>query len=140
MVAAAGRGRVDRCRALRSRPRTDQVSLAAAGCAFYATMALFPAISVLISVYGLAFNVVAVEQQLQVLRELLPAPAFTLIDERVHELVTQPNGALSIGLLVSLAVTFWSAATGTKSVISALNVAYDTTEPRGFSASSSSAC
>ena len=65
-------------------------------------MALFPAISVLISVYGLAFNVVAVEQQLLVLRELLPAPAFTLITERVHELVTQPNGTLSISLLISL--------------------------------------
>jgi membrane protein len=111
---------------------TDQVSLAAAGCAFYATMALFPAISVLISVYGLAFNVVAVVQQLEILRELLPAPAFTLITERVHELVTQPNGTLSISLLISLAVTFWSAATGTKSVISAINVAYDAKEQRSF--------
>ena len=43
---------------------TDRVSLAAAGCAFYATMALFPAISILISVYGLVFNVQPVEQQL----------------------------------------------------------------------------
>ena len=111
---------------------TDQVSLAAAGCAFYATMALFPAISVLISVYGLAFNVVAVEQQLQVLRDLLPPPAFMMIEDRVHELVTQPNGALSIGLVVSLLVGFWSSATGTKSVISALNVAYDVTERRSF--------
>ena len=105
---------------------TDQVSLAAAGCAFYATLALFPAISVLISVYGLAFNVRAVEQQLEVLRELLPPPAFALIDERVHELVSQPNDTLSIGLIISLIVAFWSAAAGTKSVLSALNVAYDT--------------
>ena len=35
---------------------TDRVSLAAAGCGFYATLALFPAISTLISVYGLVFN------------------------------------------------------------------------------------
>ncbi len=111
---------------------TDQVSLAAAGCAFYATLALFPAISVLISVYGLAFNVGAVEQQLQVLREVLPGPAFTLIEDRVHELVTQPNGTLSIGLLVSVILAFWSAATGTKSVLSALNVAYETTERRSY--------
>ena len=34
----------------------DRVTLTAAGCAFYATLALFPAISMLISVYGLAFN------------------------------------------------------------------------------------
>jgi membrane protein len=111
---------------------TDQVSLAAAGCAFYATMALFPAISVLISVYGLAFNVQAVEVQLQVMQDLLPTPAFVLINDRVHELVTQPNGALSLGLVVSLLLAFWSSSSGTKSVISALNVAYDTTERRSF--------
>src|SRR4029077_13121033 len=111
---------------------SDRVSLAAAGCAYYATLALFPAISMLISVYGLVFDIMSVEQQLQLLRELLPAPAFTLIDERVHQLVTQPSGTLSTGLLVSFAITFWSAATGTKSVLSALNVAYDTTEQRGI--------
>jgi len=111
---------------------TDRVSLAAAGCGFYATMALFPAISVLISVYGLAFNVQSVEQQLALLRELLPPPAFALISERVHELVSQPNDTLSISLLVSLVVAFWSASAGTKSVLSALNVAYDTVERRGI--------
>ena len=83
----------------RSRESTsDRVSLAAAGCAFYATLALFPAISTLISVYGLAFDVQSVEQQLQVLRDLLPAPAFALIDERVHQLVSQATDTLSTGL------------------------------------------
>lgn len=111
---------------------SDRVSLAAAGCAYYATLALFPAISMLISVYGLAFNVRSVEGQLQVLRDLLPGPAYTLIDERVRLLVSQPSSALSIGLLVSFVITFWSAATGTKSVLSALNIAYNTTEQRGI--------
>jgi membrane protein len=111
---------------------TDHVSLAAAGCAYFATLALFPAISMLISVYGLAFDVLSVEEQLEVLRELLPGPAFTLIDERVHMLVNQPSRTLSIGLWVAFVLTFWSAATGTKSVLSALNVAYDTTEQRGI--------
>jgi membrane protein len=111
---------------------SDRVSLAAAGCAYYATLALFPAISMLVSVYGLAFNVESVEQQLQLLKDLLPGPAFTLIGERVHQLVTQPSGTLSIGLVISVLLTFWSAATGTKSVLSALNIAYDTTEQRGI--------
>jgi membrane protein len=111
---------------------TDRMSLAAAGCGFYATLALFPAISMLISLYGLAFDARAVEQQLQVLRDLLPAPAFALIDERVRQLVGQATDTLSTGLIVSLVITFWSAATGTKSVLSALNVAYDTTERRGI--------
>ena len=111
---------------------TDQVALAAAGCGFYATLALFPAISMLISVYGLVFDVPSVEQQLAVMRTLLPPPAYTLIDDRVHELVSQPNDTLSISLIVSLIVAFWSASAGTKSVLSALNVAYDTVERRGI--------
>jgi membrane protein len=111
---------------------SDRVSLTAAGCAFYATLALFPAISTLISIYGLAFNPSSVEPQLQALRSLLPPPAFELIAERVHELVTQPRARLSFGLGISTLITFWSAATGTKSVIAALNLAYDATERRGI--------
>jgi membrane protein len=111
---------------------TDQVALAAAGCGFYATMALFPAISVLISVYGLVFDVVAVEQQLEVIRHVLPPPAFKLIDDRVHELISQPSNTLSIGLMIGVAIAFWSASASTKSVLSALNVAYNTLESRGI--------
>jgi membrane protein len=111
---------------------TDRMSLAAAGCAFYATLALFPAISMLISVYGLAFNPATVAAQLQVLQDIVPAPAFALINDRVTQLVNQPRGSLSTGLLVSFVLTFWSASTGTKSVLSALNVAHDLTERRGY--------
>jgi membrane protein len=109
---------------------TDRMALAAAGCAFFATMALFPAISVLISVYGLVFNPVSVTSQLEVLAGLLPAPAYALIDSRVHQLVSQPGGNLSLNLLVSSIITFWSASTGAKSILSAMNVAYDVTEQR----------
>ncbi|MEJ0017935.1 MAG: YhjD/YihY/BrkB family envelope integrity protein [Acetobacteraceae bacterium] len=117
--------------ALRDATR-DQVALAAAGCAFYATLSLFPAISMLISVYGLAFDVMSVEQQLEVVRDLLPAPAFQLIDDRVHELVSQPTDALGISLIVSVLLACWSASAGVKSVLSALNVAYDTSEQRSI--------
>ncbi len=111
---------------------TDRMSLAAAGCAFYATLALFPAISLLISVYGLAFNPQEVEQQMLVLQNIVPAPAFELIAERVRHLVTAPSGSLSVGLAVSFIITFWSAATGTRSVLSALNVAHDQREQRSY--------
>ncbi len=111
---------------------TDRMSLAAAGCGFYATLALFPAISMLISVYGLAFNIHTVAGQLQVLQDLLPAPAFALITDRISQLVSQPSGRLSAGLVVSFVLTFWSASTGTKAMLSALNVAHDLAERRGY--------
>ncbi len=111
---------------------TDRASMAAAGCAFYATLALFPAISTLVSVYGLVFDRETIEQQLRVLRGLLPPQAFELIVNRVHDLVTQPASQLGIKLVVGSVITFWSAATGTKSLLSALNVAYNVNEQRSF--------
>jgi membrane protein len=111
---------------------TDRVSLAAAGCAFYATLALFPAISTLISVAGLVLDPTTAEQQLTALSGLLPAPAFSLIEDRVHQLVGQSGGSLSFHLAVGFILTFWSSATGSKSVLSAVNVAYDVTEQRPF--------
>jgi membrane protein len=111
---------------------SDRISLVAAGCAFYATLALFPAITMLISVYGLIFDPVTVEPQLQVVREFLPPAAFTLIAERVHTLVSQGNATLGVSLLVSTAIALWSASTGTKSLLSALNMAYEEQERRGF--------
>jgi membrane protein len=111
---------------------SDRVSLAASGCAFWGTLALFPAISMLISLYGLAFDPATVEPQLEVLRDLLPASAFTLIAERVHSLVSHGSGELGVSLLISTGIALWSAATGTKSLISALNLAYAEEERRSF--------
>lgn len=47
-------------------------TLVAAGCAFYTTLSLFPAISALISIYGLVFDVQTVAPQMDILRNLLP--------------------------------------------------------------------
>jgi membrane protein len=111
---------------------SDKVSLVAAGCAFYATLALFPAISMLVFLYGLVFDPQTVEPQLSHLQEVLPPPVYALIDERVHQLVIQQHGSLTIGLVISTLFTLWSSATGTKSLLSGLNLAHGLTEERGF--------
>ena len=111
---------------------SDRVSLVAAGCAFYGTLALFPAISMLVSIYGLAFDPVTVEPHLATLQDLLPPAAYDLIAQRVHMLVSNPPATLTVRLLVSTGVTLWSSATGTKSIIAALNLAYEERERRSF--------
>ncbi|OJY65867.1 MAG: hypothetical protein BGP12_18720 [Rhodospirillales bacterium 70-18] len=110
------------------RHNTSQV---AAGCAFYATLALFPALSTLVSVYGLAFDPASVERQMELLRGLLPPDAFTLIADQVRALVARPPGALGLRLTVGLAVALWSASAGTKAMLSSLNTAYGAAERRG---------
>ncbi len=111
---------------------SDRMSLAAAGCAFWATLALFPALSTLISVYGLAFDRATVEPQMQVLARLLPPAAFSLIGARVHQLVSQPPGSLTFSLVLSFLIALYSATTGTKSILAALNLAYEETESRSL--------
>lgn len=110
---------------------SGEMSLVSAGCAFYATLALFPAITTLISLYGLAFNPVTVEPQLQYLRHLMPPAAFELIGGRIQQLVSGGKASLGIGLVISLSFTLYSAASGTKSLIYALNVIHKRQETRG---------
>ena len=111
---------------------SDRVSLAAAGCAFYAILALFPAITMLVALYGLLFDPRTVEPQLQVLHSLLPKPTFELIADRVHALVSKPAATLTFSFVVSLMITLWSSSAGTKSMLSALNIAYEEKETRSF--------
>ncbi len=111
---------------------SDRVSLVAAGCAFYATLALFPAITMMVFIYGLAFDPRTVEPQLRNLRDFLPPEAFALIAARVHMLVQQGRDTLGLGLLVSTVIALWSSMTGTKAILAALNMAAKQTESRSF--------
>jgi membrane protein len=124
------RGRVIRRTALAM--ISDYMSLNAAGCAFYATLALFPAVTMLISIYGMAFDPVTVEPQLAYLKQIMPGAAYQLLSDRVHELVSNRSGTLSASLVISFLIAFWSAASGTKSLIWALNFAYRRKETRGM--------
>jgi membrane protein len=111
---------------------SDRISLTAAGCAFYAMVALFPSIFLLVLLYGLAFDKTTVEPQLEVLRELVPDETFELIAARLHELVEQPRPRLEWGAIVSGGVAIWSASAGTRAMIGALNMAHDVIESRNF--------
>ncbi len=111
---------------------SDRVSLSASGCAFWATLSLFPAISMVVSLYGLVFDPQTVEPQLENIRHLLPGPAYDLIAERVRTLVSHGTATLGASLVISTAFALWSASTGTKSLLSALNVAYEEHESRSF--------
>jgi membrane protein len=111
---------------------TQQISLVAAGCAFYATLALFPTITALISLYGLIFDPSTVQPQLHYLQQFMPPAAFSLISDRIQSLVAAPARGLGIGFIISLMISLWSSSTGTKSVLNALTLAYNETETRGM--------
>jgi membrane protein len=95
-------------------------------------LALFPALSLAISLYGLLFDLAAVEPQLEVLRRILPEDSYELIATRVHDLVSSQPPKLEIGFALSSLLAFWSASAGVRSLLGALNLAHDQAEERGF--------
>jgi membrane protein len=92
--------------------------LTAAGCAFYATLSLIPAITMLISLYGLAFNPRTVEPQLALLRGMLQPDAETLIVRQVQALLSHHPQNLGLSLGLSALFIWWSASSATTSIMS----------------------
>src|SRR5438067_1158691 len=81
----------------------------AAAVAFYALLALFPAIAALVSIYGLCADPATIEQQLDSLSAILPGGAVDAIRDQLHRLVTQPRGTLGFSFFFGLIVALWSA-------------------------------
>ena len=110
----------------------DHVSITAAGVAFYALLAIFPAIAALISIWGLVADPAQIEQQIGSVAGMLPQEAASILRDQVHKVASNAGGALSFGLIFGLLLTLYSAAAGMKALIEGLNVAYDEQEKRGF--------
>ena len=101
----------------------DNLSVVSAGCAFYALFAIFPALSALISLYGLTANPATVEQQFGMLAEVLPAQAYDIVIQQIQPIADASGQSLGWSLAVSLALAFWSATAGTQALFAALNIA-----------------
>ncbi|MFZ1415104.1 MAG: YihY/virulence factor BrkB family protein [Defluviicoccus sp.] len=110
----------------------DNLSHVAAGVAFYAFLALFPAIAAMVLGYGLIADSGAVEAHLQVAKEVMPAEGFAIVAEQARTVAGSTNNQLSLGLLLTILLAVWSATKGVRALMTALNMAYHERESRGF--------
>lgn len=144
-VAQAGRGReatsplritgygwLDVLRRVKVELKRDKCSLLAAGVAFYALVALVPALVALVSVYGLFSDPEQVGDQVSATLEAAPAEVQDLVDAQLRAISSSSDAGLTTGLVVGLVVAIWSASRGTNHLISAVNAAYDEREDRNL--------
>jgi membrane protein len=110
----------------------DRLLAVAAGVVFLGLVALFPAITALVSLYGLFAKVSTVSQHLSHAADVLPAAAIDIIGEQIARLTAKGEAKLSLAFAFGLALALWSANAGMKAIIDALNVAYGEKERRGF--------
>lgn len=110
----------------------DNVSILAAGVAFYIFVAIPSSLTAVVSVYGLMFNTLQVESQVGSLIGLLPSDVIDILNNFLKLLAAKPQTTLGLRLILGLGVAIWSAQSAASSMISALDAAYEQKETRGY--------
>jgi membrane protein len=110
---------------------TDNISLVAAGCAFYALLAIVPSLSALVVLYGLIADPAQVQEQVAGTSGLIPAEVQDILVKELSEMATASPTGLSWGLAITMGFALWYASAAVKSLILALNIALKEEETRG---------
>ena len=108
----------------------DNVSVAAAGVAFFSLLAVFPLLSAGLSLYGYFADPNDVRGLITEATELLPAESRALVFEQVDAVLGAERQALGLGFLISLGLALYSAGAGIRAMMRALNIAYGEVERR----------
>ena len=110
----------------------DRLLAVAAGVVFYGLLALFPAITALVSSYALFADAATIGKHLAFAAALMPAGAFGIVEEQITRIAQTGGGQLGSAFVIGLLLAIWSANAGIKAMIDALNVIYNETEKRSF--------
>jgi membrane protein len=115
-----------------ARINEDRLLAIAAGVVFFGLLAIFPAITALVSFYGLFANPSTIAANLQSLALMLPEGSFQIVQDQIARVLAKGSTELGATFLFGLALAIWSANAGVKALIDALNVAYGEREKRSF--------
>ena len=110
----------------------DRVLTVAGGVTFYGLLSLFPALTVLVSLYGIFAEPESISEHLEMLGSFLPESAMSVIGEQAMRVASGDQARLSIAGLAGGLVALWSANAAMKSLIDTLNIVYGVDEARGF--------
>ncbi|GAA1038385.1 hypothetical protein GCM10009557_54220 [Virgisporangium ochraceum] len=110
----------------------DNLTLVAAGVAFYWMLALFPAIIAMVTVYALFADAGQAREQLSPILGALPAEARDLIATQLDKTVEAGDGGLTFGLLASLLATLWATSGGMQALMTGLNIIWGEQETRNY--------
>jgi membrane protein len=108
------------------------LSMVAAGAAFFGLLALFPALAAAVALYGLFTDPSAVGRHLDLVAGFVPQEGRMVLEQQLQRIAATTDTSLGLGAAGALLVALWSAAKGVKSLMTALAIVYDEREQRGF--------
>jgi membrane protein len=114
------------------RANDDRLLATAAGVVFFGLLAIFPAVTALVSSYGLFTDPGTIGANLETLALMLPEGSFQIVQDQIARVLAKGPAALGGTFLFGLALALWSANAGVKAIIDALNVVHEVRETRSF--------
>jgi len=117
---------------VKTRVDEHNLTLVAAGVAFYAFLALIPALVAVVSLYGLAANPADVTRQVNDLAGALPHEARAFITAQLHSIIASSNAGVTLALVVGVAAALWSASAAMVSLVRGIDLAQGQRKKRTF--------
>ncbi|MEP9403392.1 YihY/virulence factor BrkB family protein [Sphingomonas sp. VNH70] len=108
------------------------LTLMAAGVAFYAFLSIVPMLGAIVMTYGLVADTATVARHMQTIFELVPADAARLISDQLIAVVTTASRQAGLGLVVALLLAIYGAMRAASAIIQALNVIYEEEDERSI--------
>jgi membrane protein len=102
------------------------------GVAFFALLAVFPAVVTIVSLYGLFADTSTIRGLLSLFGGILPGGVLELIGEQISLIIAQDTDTLSFAFMVGTLVVLWSANSGVAALFDSLNVVYGEKEKRSL--------
>jgi membrane protein len=110
----------------------DRLLAIAAGVVFYSLLALFPAVTALVSCYGLFAKPDSINDHLSFLQDVMPSEAYSIVQDQISRVIAKGQAGLSLGFAAGLLLALWSANAGMKALMDALNIVNEEKEKRSF--------
>ncbi|WP_088347504.1 MULTISPECIES: YihY/virulence factor BrkB family protein [Rhodomicrobium] len=110
---------------------THNILSVAASSAFFLVLAIFPGLAALVALYGFLGDPADITTFLATMPAVVPGDVLGLLQGFLRELISRPRANLGT-FLFSFSIAMWSANSGMKSLIEAMNVVYERRETRSF--------
>lgn len=125
-------GWLDVAKRVKQEAKDDNITLLAAGIAFFALLSSAPALAATVSLYGLVASPDEVASHVRDLSGTMPAEAQQLLSDQLTQVSTSSHTGLGIGVVLGLVLALWGASAAMKHLLVALSGIYDERETRGY--------
>ncbi len=108
------------------------VMLYTGGVSFFALLAVFPAIAILIGFYKAVLSIAQVSEQAAALADVMPTAARAIFYQEIERLANASARTVSAQSFFAVVIGGYAAHRGFKALLAGLNLIHDESEPHGF--------